>query len=64
MLMDIIFKILTFGIYGLFSKRRSLKQSVEKKLYRKDGTLRKDVVRDTDYDEGEALTDLPTTKNE
>lgn len=62
--MEIILKILTLGIYGLFSKRKSLDQSVQKKKYRKDGTLKKEVVRDTNYDEGEALTDLPTTKNE
>lgn len=62
--MDIILKILTLGIYGLFSKRKTLDQSVEKKVYRKNGTLRKEVVRDTNYDEGEALTDLPTIKNE
>ena len=48
--MDIVLKILTLGLYGLFTKKRSLKQTVSKKKYRDDGTLIKEIIRDTDYD--------------
>lgn len=52
--MDIVLKILTLGLYGLFTKKRSLKQTVSKKKYRDDGTLIKEVIRDTDYDSEDA----------
>lgn len=54
MFKDIILSILTLGIYPLVSKARTLKQSVEKTKYRKDGTVKKHVGRDTEYSEDEA----------
>lgn len=54
MFKDIILSILTLGVYPLVSKGRTLKQSVEKTKYRKDGTVKKHVDRDTDYFEEEA----------
>lgn len=54
MFKDIILSILTLGIYPLVSKGRTLKQSVEKTKYRKDGTIKKHIDRDTEYSEDEA----------
>lgn len=59
MIKDIILSILTLGIYPLVSKGRTLKQSVEKTKYRKDGSIKKQVDRDTEYSEDEA----PQPKN-
>lgn len=52
--METILKILTFGLYGLFSKKRKLDQSTIKEKYRTDGTLKKRVERSTSYEEDEA----------
>lgn len=54
--METILKILTFGIYSLFAKKRSLKQETKKVKYRSDGTLKKEVSRSTDYEEDEKDT--------
>lgn len=54
MLMDIVLKILTLGLYGLFTKKRSLKQSVTKVKYREDGSVKKKIERDTEYDSDES----------
>lgn len=59
MFKDIILSILTLGIYPLVSKGRTLKQSVEKTKYRKDGSIKKHIDRDTEYSEDEA----PEPKN-
>ena len=59
MLKEIILSILTLGIYPLVSKGRTLKQSVEKTKYRKDGSIKKHIDRDTEYSEDEA----PSTNN-
>lgn len=59
MFKDIILSILTLGIYPLVSKGRTLKQSVEKTKYRKDGTIKKHIDRDTEYTEDES----PEPKN-
>lgn len=52
--METILKILTFGLYGLFVKKRSLKQTTSKEKYREDGSLKKRVERSTEYEEDEA----------
>ena len=52
--MDFVLKFLTLGLYGLLTKKRSLKQTVSKKKYREDGTLKKEIIRDTDYDSEDA----------
>lgn len=54
MFKDIILSILTLGIYPIVSKSRSLKQSVEKTKYRKDGTIKKHIDRDSEYSEDES----------
>lgn len=54
--METVLKILTFGLYSLFAKRRTLKQETEKIKYRSDGSVKKQVSRTTDYDEGEKDT--------
>lgn len=54
MFKEIILSILTLGIYPLVSKGRTLKQSVEKTKYRKDGTIKKHIDRDTEYAENES----------
>lgn len=59
MFKDIILSILTLGIYPLVSKGRTLKQSVEKTKYRKDGTVKKHIDRDIEYTEDES----PDPKN-
>lgn len=52
--METVLKILTFGLYGLFSKKRKLKQTTKKVKYRDDGTVKKDIERSTEYEEDEA----------
>lgn len=52
--MDIILKIITFGLYGLFSKSRKLKQKVTKVKYNDDGSVKKKIDRSTEFDEGES----------
>lgn len=59
MFKEIILSILTLGIYPLVSKGRTLKQSLEKTKYRKDGSIKKHIDRDTEYSEDEA----PEPKN-
>lgn len=54
MLKEIILSILTLGIYPIVSKARRLTQSVEKTKYRKDGSVKKHIDRDTEYSEDEA----------
>lgn len=54
MFKEIILSILTLGIYPLVSKGRRLTQSVKKTKYRKDGSIKKHIDRDTDYSEDEA----------
>lgn len=56
LIMDTLLKIITFGLYGLFAKKRSLKQKTEKTKYRQDGTIKKQVNRETDYAEEESPT--------
>lgn len=52
--METFLKIITLGLYGLFSKKRSLNQKTEKVKYREDGTIKKQINRETCYDEDEA----------
>lgn len=52
--METFLKIITLGLYGLFAKKRGLKQSVKKTKFRDDGTVKKTVERDTEYSEDEA----------
>lgn len=59
MFKEIILSILTLGIYPLVSKGRRLTQSVDKTKYRKDGSIKKHINRDTEYSEDEA----PEPKN-
>lgn len=47
---ETIFKILTLGLYALFSKGRKVKQSTQKVKYRDDGSVKKSIKRDTEYD--------------
>lgn len=54
MFKEIILSILTLGIYPIVSKGRTLKQSVEKTKYRKNGSIKKHIERDTEYSEDEA----------
>ena len=54
MIKEIILSILTLGIYPIVSKSRTLKQSVEKTKYRKDGSIKKHIDRDTEYSEDES----------
>ena len=56
LIMDIWKKILSFGLYSLFAKKRSLKQQTEKIKYRSDGSVKKQVSRTTDYEEDEKDT--------
>lgn len=57
--MNIILNILTLGIFSLFSKAKDCDTSVTKRIYRKDGKLKKEVIRDVDYSEGQGQTELP-----
>lgn len=52
--MDLVLKIITFGLYGLFSKSRKLKQKVTKVKYDEDGSIKKKIDRVTEFDEGES----------
>lgn len=52
--METFLKIITLGLYGLFSKKRSLNQKTEKVKYREDGTIKKQVNRETNYEEDES----------
>lgn len=54
--METVLKILTFGLYSLFAKKRSLRQESEKVKYRSDGSLKKKVSRTTNYEEDEKDT--------
>lgn len=54
MFKDIILSILTLGIYPLVSKGRTLKQRVKKDKYRKNGTVKKHIDRETEYSEDDA----------
>lgn len=56
MIMETVLKILTFGLYSLFAKKRSLKQETEKIKYRSDGSVKKQVSRTTEYEEDEKDT--------
>lgn len=57
--MKTIFNILTLGLYSLLSKKRQLRQTVEKVKYRTDGTIKKEVTRETDYCEEAGSENLP-----
>lgn len=54
--METVLKILTFGLYSLFAKKRSLKQDTKKTKYRSDGSVKKQVSRSTEYEEDEKDT--------
>lgn len=51
--METIWKILSFGLYSVFAKKRTLKQESRKLKYRKDGSVKKEIERTTEYEEGE-----------
>lgn len=57
--MKTILNILTLGLYSLLSKKKSLDQTVKKKKYRDDGTLKKEIERTTTYNEDQGSTELP-----
>lgn len=57
--MKFILNILTLGIFSLFSKAKDVDLKTTKRKYREDGTLKKEVLRDVDYSEGEGQTELP-----
>ena len=52
MFKKIFLSLLTLGIYPLVSKSRKGHFMKNTKKYRDDGTLRKEVTVDYDYDEG------------
>lgn len=58
--METILKILTLGLYGLFSKSKRLEQKTSKVKYRIDGTVKKKIDRETNYGE----EDSPDLSNE
>lgn len=57
--MKTILNILTLGLYSLLSKKRQLRQTVEKVKYRTDGTIKKEVTRETEYSEEAGSENLP-----
>lgn len=54
MFKKIILSVLTLGIYPLVSKARKGKFTKSTKKYRDDGTLRKDVRFEYEYDDDES----------
>lgn len=52
--METILNILSLGLYSVLSKRRKAKVTVEKTKYRSDGSLKKTVSRETEFEEDEA----------
>lgn len=52
MLKKIFLSLITLGIYPIVSKSRKGKLTKVTKKYRDDGTLRKDVTLDFEYDDG------------